>query len=143
MDALQAAVVNIKLPHLDAWSQERRQNAERYRLLFEDAGITPGMVQLPRKSAPGCSHIYNQFVVRVENRDDVRAFLSAQGVGTEIYYPIPLHRQPCFEGLDYGEGDFPVSEQAAKETIALPIFPELTDVEAEHVAHAFKTFFQS
>ena len=123
-DALQAAIVAAKLKHLDQWTAGRQTNAARYRRLFAAAGLTKGgLVQLPVE-VPGNRHIYNQFIVRVPRRDEVQAHLAQQKVGCAIYYPIPLHMQKCFAYLGHHEGDFPESERAARETLALPIYPE-------------------
>lgn len=139
-DTLQAAVVNVKFPHLDAWSAGRQSNAARYRRLFDEAELTQsGDVQLPVES-PQCRHIYNQFVIRVRRRDELLQFLKENDVGSEIYYPVPLHLQQCFSYCGYREGDFPVSEAAAKETLALPIFPELSDAQAEWVVEVIRRF---
>ena len=138
IDALQAAVLRAKLPHLDDWSAARRRNADRYRALFADAALTE-RVGLP-EDAPG--HIYNQFVVRAEQRDELRAHLERSGVGTEIYYPLPLHLQECFADLGYGAGDFPHSEQAARETLALPIYPELTEDDLAYVVGVIAAFYR-
>ena len=127
LDALQAAIVGAKLPHLDAWTAGRQANAQRYRRLFQEAGLVEqGLAVLPAE-IPERRHIYNQFVVRVPRRDELRKHLTDQGIGTEIYYPVPLHLQECFRYLGYGEGDCPESEAAARDTVALPIYPELTD----------------
>ena len=126
LDALQAAIVGAKLPHLDAWTAGRQANAQRYRRLFQEAGmVEQGLAVLPAE-IPERRHIYNQFVVRVPRRDELRKHLTDQGIGTEIYYPVPLHVQECFRYLGYGEGDCPESEAAARDTVALPIYPELT-----------------
>lgn len=124
MDALQAAVLRVKAPHLDAWTEARRVNARRYRALFREAGLHEHVV-LPVEP-PGRRHIYNQFVVRVPGRDELKAALDAQGIGNEIYYPVPFHLQPCFAGLGYRDGDFPHAERAAGDTIAIPIYSELS-----------------
>jgi dTDP-4-amino-4,6-dideoxygalactose transaminase len=139
-DALQAAIVSVKFRHLDAWSAGRQANAARYRRLFEEAGLTRGVVQLPYE-VPDGRHIYNQFVIRVPRRDELLAHLKACKIGSEIYYPVPLHVQECFSYLGYGEGDFPESEAAAKETLALPIYPELSEAQAAYVVEAIKGFF--
>jgi dTDP-4-amino-4,6-dideoxygalactose transaminase len=139
-DTLQAAVVNVKFPHLDHWSAGRQANAARYRRLFEEAGLTQsGAVRLPFE-APNRRHIYNQFVIRVPRRDELLQHLKECDIGSEIYYPVPLHLQRCFEYCGCHEGDFPVSEAAAKETLALPIYPELSDEQAEWVVEAIRRF---
>lgn len=137
LDALQAAVLRVKLRHLDAWAARRRANAERYRNLFAQAGLT-GKVMLP-SDVPG--HVYNQFVIRCPRRDELKAFLENRGVGTEIYYPIPLHLQECFRGLGYREGDFPEAERAAREVLALPIYPELTGEQQRYVVEQIRQFY--
>jgi dTDP-4-amino-4,6-dideoxygalactose transaminase len=140
MDALQAAVVEIKLKYLDGWTEGRQKNTDTYRALFADAGLSE------RVSLPGAvedRHIYNQFVVRVaaDQRDALRTYLTEAGVGTEIYYPVPLHLQKCFANLGHREGDFPEAERAANETIALPIYPELTEEQLGYVVEQMKGFF--
>jgi dTDP-4-amino-4,6-dideoxygalactose transaminase len=143
LDALQAAVVNVKLPHLDAWSAGRQANAARYRQMFAHAGLVEdGTVGLPYE-LPYCRHIYNQFVIRVARRDELRAHLRDRHVGTEVYYPVPLHLQKCFEYLGYREGDFPHCEAAARETLALPIYPELSDEQARHVVQRIAEFYRA
>lgn len=142
-DAIQAAVINAKLPHLDRWSQMRQANAARYRRLFEEAGLVgEGRVQLPFE-APQHRHIYNQFVLRAARRDELVAYLRTRSIGVEIYYPVPLHLQECFAYLGHQPGDLPVSEAAARETLALPIYPELTDAQAESVVEAIRCFYES
>jgi dTDP-4-amino-4,6-dideoxygalactose transaminase len=136
LDALQAAVLRVKLPHLDRWTRMRRRNASTYRTLFADTGLDH--IALPY-DVPG--HIYNQFVIRAPRRSELIAFLAANRIGTEIYYPVPLHLQECFAGLGYHAADFPHSEHAALETIALPIYPELTDVQLSHVVHTIGRFY--
>ncbi len=130
IDALQSAVLSVKLPHLDAWGAGRRARATFYRREFARLGLTE-KVKLPVESyaASGVEnhHIYNQFIIRVAQRDELRAHLTKAGIGSEIYYPLPLHLQECFRDLGYREGDFPEAERAAKESLALPIFPELTE----------------
>jgi len=133
LDALQAAVLDIKLGHLDSWHAKRRQNADLYEKLFEGSAVeTPQAVY--RDTGITNYHIYNQFVVRVPNRDAVKQALLDANIGCDIYYPVPLHLQECFADLGYGAGDFPVSEQAAAETLALPIYPELTESMQKYVA---------
>ncbi len=132
LDALQAAVLRVKLKHLDAWTAARQRNAERYRQLFTAAGVDVG---LPCDAGYG-RHIYNQFVIRSRRRDALMVHLKAHGVGCEIYYPAPLHLQECFADLGYKVGDFPASEQAAQETLAIPIYPELSEAQQETVVRA-------
>ena len=136
IDALQSAVLQIKLPHLDPWSAGRRERAAIYRKAFEERGLLD-RISLPVESWAGSGvenhHIYNQFIVRVPRRDLVRAALNKAGIGTEVYYPLPLHQQDCFQYLGHRRGSFPEAETAAHETLALPIFPELTGEEQEQV----------
>jgi dTDP-4-amino-4,6-dideoxygalactose transaminase len=134
IDELQAAVLSTKLPHLDAWSAARQRNAAYYDAAFARAGLGEA-VQTP-VALPGVRHIYNQNVIRARDRDALRQHLTAQGVGTEIYYPVPLHLQQCFAYLKAQPGDFPASEAAARETLALPIFPELTEQQLQYVVDA-------
>jgi dTDP-4-amino-4,6-dideoxygalactose transaminase len=137
LDALQAAVLRVKLKRLSAWSEARRANAARYRLLFEQAGLA-SRVRLPADE-PG--HIYNQFVVRVPDRDRLQKALADQEIGSEVYYPVPLHLQPCFSGLGHRKGDFPVAEAAAVDSLALPIYPELTESQQSFVVEKIRAFF--
>lgn len=181
LDALQAAVLNVKLDHLDDWTAGRQANAATYRRRFREAGLA---VEAPACLADGCGahpegcrlhdsdagagagaeggaersdgvaagivlpeerpdvrHIYNQFVIRTPRRDELRAFLNDQGIGCEIYYPVPFHLQGCFAHLGHGEGDFPAAECAAHHTLALPIYPELTDDQLEYVVDRCGAFF--
>lgn len=131
LDALQAAILRAKLPHLDRWNERRRENAARYRTLFARAGLTD-RVRLPEEPR-GWRHVYHQFVVRVPDRDRLRAHLTARGVGTDVYYPVPLHRQECFARWAGPAGAHPHAERACAEVLALPIFPELTAEQQEHV----------
>ena len=124
LDALQAAVLRVKLPHLERWTSMRQRNAERYKTLFEDAGLTD-RITLPT-TPPDRRHIFNQFVIRVAERGHVRRVLDDRGIDTEIYYPIPFHLQECFSSLGHRRGDFPHAEAAADSVLALPIYPELT-----------------
>ena len=140
LDTLQAAVVSVKLKHLDLWTQQRQQNAERYRDLFSRSGaVEEGLVVLPQAFVS--RHIFNQFVIRAKNRDQLRLFLKERGVDTEIYYPLPLHLQECFRDLGWKEGDLPESESAAAETLALPIYPELSNEQAEWVVQLISQFY--
>jgi len=139
IDELQAAVLNIKLKHLDAWSAGRQRNAAYYDKALARANVADA-VKTPRVT-PGVRHIYNQYVIRARERDALRAHLSAAGVGTEIYYPVPLHLQQCFASLEYGKGDFPESERAAAETLALPIYPELAEVQLQYVVDTLAGFY--
>ena len=143
IDALQAAILRVKLRHLDDWTQGRRDVADRYRELFDKDGLGE-VVRLPVEKS-GHHHVYNQFVVRVpaDARDPLRDHLLANRVGSEIYYPIPLHLQTCFASLGHKPGDFPLSEAAANETIALPIYPELTDEALRHVVGSIAKFFDA
>lgn len=141
LDSLQAAVLRVKLPHLDSWSDARRANAERYDQLFEDAGLTEE-VGLPSVRGD-VRHIFNQYVIRVRNgrRDALVEHLKQSGVGTDIYYPVPLHLQQCFAYLGHQEGDFPEAERAARESLALPIYPELTAEQQSYVVEMIREFF--
>jgi dTDP-4-amino-4,6-dideoxygalactose transaminase len=136
IDALQSAILHIKLPHLDTWSAGRRERAGYYRWAFAERGVLD-RITLPVESWADSGvenhHIYNQFVIRVPRRDFVRAALNKAGIGTEVYYPLPLHEQECFQYLGYRRGSLPEAETAARETLALPIFPELTREEQQQV----------
>jgi dTDP-4-amino-4,6-dideoxygalactose transaminase len=138
LDALQAAVLRVKLPYLPSWMESRRNNAQRYRLLFEEMNLRED-VSLP-EDTPG--HIYNQFVVRFPDRDRLQGFLRERGVETEVYYPIALHLQPCFQHLGYGTGSFPHAETATSQALALPIYPELTAEQQHYVVNQIKAFYQ-
>jgi len=143
LDALQAAVLRVKLRHLESWTMRRREAADRYRLLFREAGLVDDLVTLPVER-PGNFHVYNQFVIRVPapSRDRLRAHLAACRVGIEIYYPIPLHLQACFAPLGHKPGDFPHSEAAARETLALPMYPELTEEAQRYVVSSVGEFLR-
>lgn len=152
LDAIQAAVLRVELPHLDSWSKRRRANAARYRRLFAEAGLAwpeggggsdalaDRPVVLPLDSAE-CRHIYNQFVIRARKRDELRRYLQEAHVGCEIYYPVPLHLQECFAYLGYRPGDLPQAELAAEQTLAIPIYPELSDEQAERVVGVIAGFY--
>lgn len=130
LDPIQAAVLLVKLPHLDAWSEARRRNAAYYNERFRGTDVVTPYVR------PDCVSIYNQYVIRVENRDEMVAHLKANGIGTEIYYPLPLHLQECFGYLEHKNGDMPEAEKAAREVLALPVYPELSDTLRDQVALA-------
>ena len=140
LDAIQAAVVLAKLNYLDHWTELRRQNAEIYKTLFEKRGLLNSL-ELPSETTP--RHVYNQYVIRVKDyRDGLRQFLDKNHVATEIYYPLPLHLQECFDSLGYHQGDFPVAERAADEVLALPVYPELTESQLEYVVEMIAHFFE-
>jgi dTDP-4-amino-4,6-dideoxygalactose transaminase len=134
LDAIQGAVLRVKLPHLASWTEGRRRNAARYRTLFAEAGLD-GAIGLPYER-PDAFHIYNQFVVQVPDRDRVRARLTEQGIGTEIYYPVPFHRQACFASLGHPLDAFPVADAAAARVLALPVYPELAPSQQQQVVSA-------
>jgi len=138
IDELQAAVLRVKLKYLDGWTEARQRNAAFYDAAFAAAGLG-GSIVTPRAAKTG-RHIFNQYVVRVQNRDALKAFLAERGIGTEIYYPVPLHLQQCFAYLNHVDGDFPESERAARETLALPIYPELAQAQLEAVVAAVAEF---
>lgn len=140
LDAIQAAIVSVKLKHLDKWTKSRQENARKYRELFANSGIDD-VIKLPVEKED--RHIYNQFVICVKDkRDDLRLFLNEGGVGTEIYYPIPMHLQECFLDLNYKKGDFPVAEHAALHTLALPVYPELSDDQLTYVVEKIEAFYK-
>ena len=143
LDALQSAVLRAKLPHLEEWTTGRQRKAQQYELMFADAGLSE-QVEVPYVRS-NARHIFHQFVIRVRDgrRDALREHLRERGVGTDVYYPVPLHLQECFAYLGYQEGDFPVAEQAAKETLALPVYPELTDEQQDYVVNAIAQFFEA
>lgn len=159
LDALQAAVISVKLPHLDSWSAKRRQNAEAYIRLFKDAGLAEDTgkltfdkrneVLLPKaiyqelSSSVKNYHIYNQFIIRVEKRDELRDHLTKNKIGNEIYYPIPFHLQECFSYLNNKKGDFPQSEFSAETSLALPIYPELTEEQIAYVVGKINEFIRN
>lgn len=140
LDALQAAVLNVKLPHLERFTAARRRNADRYDAAFADAGLPPERLVTPRRVFPG--HVYNQYTIRTDRRDALRAHLRERGVGTEIYYPRPLHLQACFAHLGHREGDLPVAERAAGEVLSLPIYPELEEARQRVVVDAVVDFLR-
>ena len=153
LDAIQAAILRVKLKYVEGWNDARRQRASTYDRLFAEAGVARAISQstinaapddfpihLPHSSAQA-HHVFHQYVVRAYRRDELREFLTARNIGTEIYYPIPLHLQPCFVYLGYREGDFPEAERAANEVLALPMFPELTEEEQRWVVTSIADFY--
>jgi len=161
LDTLQAAVISVKLPHLDSWSEKRRKNADIYTRNFINSGLAtesgviefdennrvllPKAIYKPEALSDEMKnyHIFNQFVIRVEKRDELRDFLSKNEIASEIYYPVPFHLQECFNYLGYKKGDFPVSEQIANTCVALPIFPELTEEQIKFVVSKIKEFINA
>ena len=141
LDALQAAVLQIKLRHLDGWTAARARNAGIYAQAFARAGLRE-RIELPNPPAD-VHHVWNQYVIRAPRRDALRAHLTHQGVGTEIYYPVPLHRQECFAYLGHAPGEFPVAERLAAESLALPIFPELQPHQLQYVVEQIAAFYSS
>ncbi len=156
LDAIQAAVLNVKLPHLDSWSAQRRNNAESYNKLFAEAELAEAAgkmefndknrVLLPKavykNSGVKNYHIYNQYIILVEDRDGLRKHLTEKGIGNEIYYPVPFHFQECFASLGYKKGDFPLAENAADHSIALPIYPELTPEQQKFVVDEIAAYIK-
>jgi dTDP-4-amino-4,6-dideoxygalactose transaminase len=149
LDELQAAVLRVKLGHLDAWIAARQARAARYQQLFQEAGLAGAAgvwdaakpVRLP-VIAPRSTHIFYVYAVRVQDRDPLRAHLAERGVGTDVYYPLPLHLQPCFAPLGYRQGDFPEAEQAAEEALALPMYPELSEAQQVYVVEQIANFYR-
>jgi len=149
LDALQAAILRAKLPYLDGWSAGRQRNAAMYRRLFTESGLAIGegdlddgvSVALPAE-LPSRRHVYNQFVIRARDREGLRRHLGEQGIGCEIYYPQPMHLQKCFASWGYGEGAFPESERAAAQSLAIPIYPELSEAMLSAVVDAVATFYR-
>jgi dTDP-4-amino-4,6-dideoxygalactose transaminase len=139
IDALQAAILSVKLPYLEGWIEARRQRAARYTQWIEQAGLAPEHVRPPREVYG--RHIYHQYVVRVQRRDELVEFLRARQIGCGVYYPVPLHLQRCFEYLGYKSGDFPQAEHAAAEVLALPLYPELTADQQQAVVAALAAFY--
>jgi dTDP-4-amino-4,6-dideoxygalactose transaminase len=137
LDELQAAILRVKLRHLDEWTEGRRRVAARYDELLADLPVTTPY------QAPGMRHVYHQYTIRAPRHDELQSFLQEQGIGTMIYYPLPLHRQGMYAGLGLGEGSFPEAERAAREVLALPIYPELTGEQIEQVAGAIRQFSRS
>ena len=144
LDAIQAAVLRVKLPHLETCNRKRREHAAAYDLLLTQSGLISATGDSPVRvltRSPHAHHVYHQYVIRAQRRDELRQFLTDRKIGTEIYYPIPLHLQPVFAYLGYREGDLPESERAAREVLALPMFPELTDEEQQWVVESIAEFY--
>ncbi len=141
LDAVQAAVLSVKLRHLEAWNRARRERAAAYTRRLRDAGIDRQGVVLPELAAD--EHVFHQFVIRVERRDQLREALAEAGVETQVYYPVPLHRQPCFAALGFRAGEFPHAEKACRECLALPIFPELSDEQVDYVVETIAAFYRA
>ena len=164
MDAIQAAVLRVKLPHIERWNQQRRQHAETYDRIFAASGLTSTSTSISNETSniitkqtsiqasrqtpvrqfsrsAQAKHVFHQYVIRAQRRDELRKFLADRKIGTEVYYPLPLHLQPAFSYLGLKAGDLPVSEQAAKEVLALPMFPELTEAEIGHVVESIADFY--
>lgn len=140
LDGLQGAVLRVKLPHLTRWTEARKKNAALYDLLFLEEDLPEGAIETPKKVEPG--HVFNQYVVRARDRDRLKAHLTDQKIGSEVYYPLPLHLQECFGGLGHGPGSFPEAERAAGEVLALPIHPGLTQDQIERVVSAIGAFYR-
>jgi dTDP-4-amino-4,6-dideoxygalactose transaminase len=141
IDELQAAVLRVKLKYLDGWTEARQRNAAHYSAAFAAADLGDNLIT-PQAAVRG-RHIFNQYIVRVRRRDALKDYLTARSIGTEIYYPVPLHLQKCFSFLKHAPGDFPESERAAAETLALPIYPELTPAQLDHVVASVVDFYRS
>ncbi len=147
LDTIQAAVLLVKLKYLDDWSQKRKNNALLYDRLFEETGLTAnGSLQVPdavyKPSGIPRYHIYNQYVIRVKKREELQKYLTSKGIATAIYYPLSLHLQECFAYLGYKEGDFPETEKATTEVLALPIYPELGNDQQEYIVASIKEFYK-
>lgn len=154
LDALQAAVISVKLPYLDSWSEARRKNASLYTKYFIEAGLSEeegkiefddkNKILLPKavykSSGVKNYHIYNQYIIRVRQRDKLKEYLTKNNIGNEIYYPVPFHQQECFSYLNYSDGDFPVSENLSKTTLALPVYPELSEEQIKYVVEKIDEF---
>jgi dTDP-4-amino-4,6-dideoxygalactose transaminase len=140
MDAIQAAILRVRLRHVETWTEERRDAARRYNLLFAEHNLYEHVT--PPAEEKGNRHTYHQYVVRAKRRDELNAFMSERGIATRVYYPLALHLQPCFAYLGYGKGDFPTAEKLTEEVLALPMFPELTIPEQERVVKTMAEFYR-
>ncbi len=141
LDALQAAILRVKLRHLNSWTEDRRRNAQLYSVLFREYDLA-SQVQVP-VSPENCYHVFNQFTVRVERRDQLRQYLRSRGIPTEIYYPEPLHLQPAFSYLGYRRGDFPAAESACRQVLSLPVYPEITEAQQRAVVDSMAAFYRA
>jgi dTDP-4-amino-4,6-dideoxygalactose transaminase len=141
MDAIQAAILRTRLRHVETWTEERREAARIYKLLFAERDLI-GRIKIPEET-PLNRHTYHQYVIRVPRRDELQKFLASEGITSRVYYPLPLHLQPCFSYLGYKKGDFPVAESLTEEVLALPMFPELTPGEQERVVGAIARFYRA
>jgi dTDP-4-amino-4,6-dideoxygalactose transaminase len=146
LDSLQAAILNVKLRYLDIWSQKRRENASYYDKRFQEIGLKENSyIKIPepvyRRSGDKNYHIYNQYTIQSKQRDKLQASLKENGIGTEIYYPLPLHLQECFKDLGYKKGDLPASEEAASSVLSIPIYPELTPAQKDYIVQKISEFY--
>lgn len=144
LDAIQAAVLRVKLPHIETWNRQRAEHAATYDRLLTQSGLLSATADAPLRmlvTLPDARHVYHQYVIRAQRRDQLRQFLAERKIGTEIYYPIPLHLQPVFSYLGYREGDLPEAERAAREVLALPMFPELRPEEQQWVVESIADFY--
>jgi len=141
LDALQAAILRVKLKHLDRWAKARQKHAALYRMLFADYRLSDRLT-LPT-SPENATHVYNQFVIRTQERENLQNYLKQNGIPTDVYYPSPLHVQPAFQYLGYGEGSFPIAERASKEVLALPVYPELSEENQDRIVSTIAAFFES
>jgi dTDP-4-amino-4,6-dideoxygalactose transaminase len=144
LDAIQAAILRVKLPHIESWNNQRRTHAATYDRLFTQSGLAGTTKDDPVRilgTSPDAHHVFHQYVIRARRRDELREFLTSRQIGSEVYYPLPLHLQPAFAYLGYREGDLPESEHAAKEVLALPMFPELTEPEQQWVVENIAQFY--
>jgi len=147
LDALQAAILRVKLKYLEGWQQKRKEKASYYDSVFKESGLgEEGLIHIPeslyKDKGVKIYHVYHQYVIRAENRDGLKEFLQEKGVATAIYYPLPLHQQKCFSYLGYKQGDFPVAEEAAREVLALPIYPELTSDQQDFIVSSIQSFYK-
>ena len=140
LDALQAAILHVKLKYLDQWNEGRRRNADRYQRLFTQANLLDRVTLPP--TASGNFHVYNQYTVRVPRRDELRDFLREKGIGSEVYYPLPMHLQNCYQDLGHRKGSFPLSEQAAQEVLSLPVYAELTEAQQSYVVEMMAEYYR-